>query len=76
MEKLLNFIWRLILSPQERRLKTREYLYRKIHYYVKNTSPGGLPPWTFWEKVKIIGTVILMLGITFLIFLMLAFYKK
>ena len=42
-------------------------------------NPGGIEPFTFWEKVKIIGFLLLLMGVSLGLFLLLVFsyvFKK
>ncbi len=72
-EQVLIFIWQFFLSEEELKKRKQSLITQKLAYYVKATSPGGILPPTFWEKIKIAGFLIIMIGISFLISILIAF---
>lgn len=72
-ERILVFIWKFFISEEELKKRKQKLITEKLAYYVRATSPGGILPPTFWEKVKIALFLILMVGISFLFFMLIIF---
>jgi len=68
-ERVLLYIWRLYLPKEEVEKRARDLVVRQLDYYVRNTTAGGVLPLTFWEKVKIIGLLLVMITLSLLFYL-------
>lgn len=62
-------------SPDKETEKKKEYFTKKLLYYISHMNPGGIEPLTFWEKVKIIGFIVILMGVSLGFFLLLAFAR-
>lgn len=66
-------------SSDQETEKKKQYFTKKLFYYISHMNPGGIEPLTFWEKVKIIGFLLLLMGVSLGLFLLLVFsyvFKK
>lgn len=72
-EQVLVFIGKFFLSDEDLKKRKQKLTTKKLAYYVRATSPGGILPPTVWEKIKIAGFLILTTGISSLIFMLIVF---
>lgn len=72
MERLYVFIWRLFLPREEIEKRQKLLTSRRLEYFIRHTSPGGILPFTFLEKLKIAGLILLLMSLSLLVYLALA----
>ncbi len=73
-ERILLYIWRLYLPKEEVEKRAKDLVAKEIAYYVRNTTGGGVLPLTFWEKVKILGLLLVMITVALLFYLVIFLY--
>lgn len=74
-ERILLYIWKLYLPREEVEKRARDLVAKEIAYYVKNTTGGGVLPLTFWEKVKILGLLLVMISFSLLFYFVIFSYS-
>ncbi len=56
--------------------KTKQYLIKKLYYYISHMNPGGIEPFTFWEKAKIVSFVGFLIFISAMMFFLISFVPR
>ena len=74
MDKIKVFIWKLYLSKEKLEERQKKLVAGKLYFYVKNTSPGGILPFTLWQKVKFFSLLLLLILFSLVFWLMIFFY--
>ena len=72
-ERILLYIWKLYLPKEEVEKRAKDLVAREIAYYVRNTTGGGVLPLTLWEKVRILGLLLVMIVLSLLFYLVILF---
>jgi len=61
------------LPKEEIERRKKGLVTKKLNYFVEKTSPGGIPPMTFWEKVKFMGFIVLFILVSVVMYIAIIF---